>query len=259
MIDVAVTRLPATDRKHRQGSVAVLPGGPGGSGYLDPILRVVLRNDEFAKLNRQYDVIGFDPRGVGSSTKVACAPGPMGPTRPGPLTKAAAKQIYDAQVTANQRCSTSDPAFLGQLTTQNVARDVDRVRSALGIRALNLIGLSWGRIWGSSTAVPSRPTPGGSSWTARRRRGPSWTGTSWRVPRPRNATSPGWRPGSPATTRRTTWAVPRGRYAPRSSGSSARTTGTRRLTAISRRRSTAPPSPTWPAAPARTGPGRVRP
>ncbi|MFG2003067.1 alpha/beta fold hydrolase [Spirillospora sp. NPDC048911] len=147
-IDIAVTRLAATDKAHRLGAVAVLPGGPGGSGYLDPIVRVALRNKEMAKLNERHDIIGFDPRGVGYSTKVACPISPPGPPEPGTLTKEAARKIYDAQVAANRDCGRSDPAFLGQLTTDNVARDLNLVRAALGERTLNLLALSWGTYLG---------------------------------------------------------------------------------------------------------------
>ncbi|GAA2274698.1 alpha/beta hydrolase [Nonomuraea roseoviolacea subsp. roseoviolacea] len=143
-IDIAVTRLAATDGARRLGALAVLPGGPGNSGYLDPILRAALRNQEMAKLNERYDVIGFDPRGVGYSTKVACPITPVGPQEPGTLTEEAARKIYAAQIAANQRCGRSDPAFLGQLTTENVAEDLDLVRTALGERTLNLLGFSWG-------------------------------------------------------------------------------------------------------------------
>lgn len=70
-ISIGVTRLKATDQAHRLGSLALNPGGPGGSGYLMPI-EVVRKG---AELNRRYDLIGFDPRGVGHSTKVECPVG----------------------------------------------------------------------------------------------------------------------------------------------------------------------------------------
>ncbi|MBB5779071.1 alpha/beta fold hydrolase [Nonomuraea jabiensis] len=147
-IDIAVTRLAATDKAKRLGAVAVLPGGPGNSGYLDPVLRTALRNEQMAGLNERYDIIGFDPRGVGYSTKVACPMSPNGPQEPGTLTEEAARKTYDAQVAANEKCGRSDPAFLGQLTTENVARDLDLVRTALGERSLNLLGFSWGTYLG---------------------------------------------------------------------------------------------------------------
>ncbi|WP_433519591.1 alpha/beta fold hydrolase [Nonomuraea sp. CA-143628] len=141
-IDIAVTRLAATDKARRLGALAVLPGGPGQSGYLDPVRSTL--NKEATALNARYDIIGFDPRGVGYSTKVACPLSPGGPREPGALTKETARKIYDGQVAANQKCGRSDPAFLGQLTTDIAAKDLDLVRAALGERELNLLGLSWG-------------------------------------------------------------------------------------------------------------------
>jgi len=105
----------------------------------------MMTNGESARLDDRYDLIGFDPRGAGYSTKVTCANGgPGGPPTSGPLTEAAARATYDAGVAANVACGQSDPDFLGQLTTTNVARDLERVRIALGERKLNFVGVSWG-------------------------------------------------------------------------------------------------------------------
>lgn len=142
-ITVAITRLKAVDQGRRLGAMALNPGGPGGSGYLMP-LEVLLANEETAKLNERYDLIGFDPRGVGYSTKAACPVPAPGPRPAWPLTKEAAKEMYDREVAANEACGRSDPAFLGQLTTENVARDLDRVRAGLRERKLNFLGVSWG-------------------------------------------------------------------------------------------------------------------
>jgi hypothetical protein len=62
----------------------------------------------------------------------------------GPVTEAQAKVSYANQVAATAACGRSDAAFLGQLTTLNVARDLDQVRAALGERKLNFLGVSWG-------------------------------------------------------------------------------------------------------------------
>ncbi|WP_327587882.1 alpha/beta hydrolase [Nonomuraea sp. NBC_00507] len=144
-ITIAITRVRAVDRKHRLGSLALNPGGPGAAGYLFP-LQIASMSQANAKLNDRYDLIGFDPRGVGYSTKVDC-PSPQGkggPPEPGPLTKETAKLIHDSGVAANKACGDSNPAFLGQLTTLNSARDLDRVRIALGERKLSFLGISWG-------------------------------------------------------------------------------------------------------------------
>jgi len=143
-ITVALTRLPATDRAHRAGSLALNPGGPGGSGYLMPVQ--VALGGEAAGLNERYDLIGFDPRGVGYSTKTDCRPPDEdpGPRPVGPITREEAQRRYDAEVRFNTACGQSDPEFLGRLTTADVARDLDLIRAGLHERKLDFIGVSWG-------------------------------------------------------------------------------------------------------------------
>ncbi|WNV88521.1 alpha/beta fold hydrolase [Umezawaea sp. Da 62-37] len=144
-IDVAITRLKAVDQAHRLGSLAVNPGGPGGSGYLMGVQIGSLTTDEAARLGDRYDLIGFDPRGVGLSTHVDCEPlEHEGEPPTGPITKEAAKAEYDLEVAFNKACGDSDPEFLRRLTTENVARDLDLVRGALHERKMNFLGVSWG-------------------------------------------------------------------------------------------------------------------
>jgi pimeloyl-ACP methyl ester carboxylesterase len=168
-ITIALTRVKASDARRRLGSLAVNPGGPGGSGYLMPH-DLLLRSGTGigAALNERYDLIGFDPRGVGYSTKYDCDQDLRLPTRP--ITEPQARQWYAELSASNKSCSESNPAFLRQLTTLTVARDLDRLRAALGERELGYFGVSWGtflgavyrsqfprhvsRMWLDSTAVP---------------------------------------------------------------------------------------------------------
>ncbi|MQY05553.1 alpha/beta fold hydrolase [Actinomadura macrotermitis] len=144
-ITIAFTRLPAADRAHRLGSLAMNPGGPGGSGYLLPA-HLLLQNATDAKLNDRYDLIGFDPRGTGYSTLVDCPP--VGDTGLSPLGaragKAELRKHYDAVRAQRKKCSTTHSAFLSQLTTANVARDLDRIRQALHEKRMSYFGASWG-------------------------------------------------------------------------------------------------------------------
>jgi pimeloyl-ACP methyl ester carboxylesterase len=145
-ITVAFTRLKARDQAHRLGSLAMNPGGPGGSGYLMPIT-LVLESPAHAQLNDRYDLIGFDPRGVGYSTSWDCPQaGPGGPTTPSTqqLTKDELEQMYDDQAKQNAACSSSNPEFLSQLTTANAARDLDQIRRALHEKQMSYFGASWG-------------------------------------------------------------------------------------------------------------------
>lgn len=142
-VTVAFTRLPATDQAHRRGSLALNPGGPGGSGYLIPV-ELTLRGAEAAKLNERYDLVGFDPRGVGYSSSVDCERGGGSGPPTGPITEEQARRAYAEQVQANLKCAATDPAFLRQVTTGNIARDLDRIRVGLGERKLSYFGVSWG-------------------------------------------------------------------------------------------------------------------
>ncbi len=142
-ITVAITRLKATDQARWLGSLALNPGGPGGSGYLMPI--EVASMEQSAKLNERYDLIGFDPRGVGYSTKVNCPREEDPPPQPtGSVTEEQAREVYAWVVRSNQVCAATDPEFLRNLTTGAIARDLDQVRKALGEPKLNYFGVSWG-------------------------------------------------------------------------------------------------------------------
>nr|BFE72745.1 hypothetical protein GCM10020092_060460 [Actinoplanes digitatis] len=150
-ITIAISRIRATDQRHKLGSIAVNPGGPGGSGYLMPH-DLALTSPQFGALADRYDLIGFDPRGVGYSTRADCAR-PDDDVRPpeippGPIAEETAAKIYDFQSAANRTCWESNRALLGQLTTANVARDLERVRAALGQGRLSYFGVSWGTLLG---------------------------------------------------------------------------------------------------------------
>jgi pimeloyl-ACP methyl ester carboxylesterase len=103
-------------------------------------------NGESSRLNERYDLVGFDPRGVNYSTKTDCTAGFS--VAPGVTTGDAARTGYDDEVAANQECRQTDPDSLSQLTALSVARDLDRIRAALGERTLNFIGVSWGTYLG---------------------------------------------------------------------------------------------------------------
>lgn len=142
-VTIAVTRLKATDQAHRLGSIAV---NPGAGGYLTPLYLVLAHgNGTGEALNGKYDLIGFDPRGVGYSTKVDCPdPDPLPAMGPGRTTEDQARAVYAAVSADNTACAEKDPAFLGQLTTANVARDLDRIRAGVGEQKWSYLGTSWG-------------------------------------------------------------------------------------------------------------------
>lgn len=146
-ITIGLTRLPAADRAHRQGSLAVNPGGPGGSAYLMPLDLAMTPTS--AGLHETYDMIGMDPRGVGYSTRATCeAPEALAGPSDDP-TREQALRFYADTVVKNQTCLAAQGDFLRQITTENIARDLDSVRAALGERRLAFLGVSWGTWFGA--------------------------------------------------------------------------------------------------------------
>lgn len=128
-LDLAVSRLPATGPGPRLGSLVVNFGGPGLSG----ITQLGERATELTALNRRYDLVGFDPRGVGRSAPVDC--GDLSRiTGPAQLARA---------------CAHVSGWLLPYLSTQNTARDLDVVRNALGDSRLTYLGFSYGSTLGA--------------------------------------------------------------------------------------------------------------
>ncbi|MEU6354658.1 alpha/beta fold hydrolase [Streptomyces sp. NPDC047072] len=154
-IEVAVSRVPATGTpaEHR-GALLVNPGGPGGSGLPYAVTK---RAKLPESVRRAYDVIGFDPRGVGQSTPADCGamgglfdspgtdPVPVGPT---------AERAYLASLHAMaDDCATSAGALLPYLSTEQTVRDMDAIRAALGEPRTNFLGVSYGTYLGAAYAA----------------------------------------------------------------------------------------------------------
>jgi pimeloyl-ACP methyl ester carboxylesterase len=150
-IGIALDRLPATGTKI--GSLLVNPGGPGASGVdaLD-YLASLLSPDVLAK----FDIVGFDPRGVGRSSPVRCATGPQLDQyihlNPAPTTDAGFQALLAGARTFDQRCQAQSGALLPFVGTINVARDMDEIRAAVGDSKLSYIGFSYGTFLGATYA-----------------------------------------------------------------------------------------------------------
>jgi pimeloyl-ACP methyl ester carboxylesterase len=153
-LQLALVRHLATDPADRLGSLFVNPGGPGGSG-VDLVLGE--GEDGLAPLNRRYDLVGFDPRGVGASQPaVRCLTDAEAQTQfDGPLpsfdTTPLAQAVQWAS-TWDDRCVERNPGLLPYLSTANVARDLDRLRAAVGDAKLTYVGFSYGTFLGATYA-----------------------------------------------------------------------------------------------------------
>jgi pimeloyl-ACP methyl ester carboxylesterase len=149
-IRIAVLRLPAADPAQRIGSLLVNPGGPGASGV--DFVRYA-RQVFPASIRARFDIVGFDPRGVGHSTAVHCltaaqlsqyiAADPV-PSTPAQLHAYVGQNRFFAQ-----RCEAKSGWLLPYVSTLNQARDMDVLRAVLGDRKLTYIGFSYGTYLGA--------------------------------------------------------------------------------------------------------------
>lgn len=159
-IQIGISRLASTNSGERHGILLTNSGGPGGAGLAFP---GVLRDMGLPQsVLDTYDVIGIDPRGVGHSTPVTCELTPeQAISNIPPYARTAADVVADAKVAAGvaKACGSSATApLLPYITTANTARDLDRVREALGEQKASYFGHSYGSYLGSvyTTLFPDR-------------------------------------------------------------------------------------------------------
>jgi pimeloyl-ACP methyl ester carboxylesterase len=158
-ITLAVSEVPATaPAAQQQGYLLVNPGGPGASG-------LSLAADVAAGLNptvaSEYNIIGFDPRGVGSSVPALhCDPSFYAGVRPDYIpANAKAEQVLLARAKSYAAgCQRRYGWLLPFMTTADTARDMDSIRAALGAQKISYFGISWGTYLGQvyATLFPHR-------------------------------------------------------------------------------------------------------
>ena len=158
-ITLALTEVPATaPASRRLGILLVNPGGPGASGTgLASFIAQGLSPDVAAR----YDIIGFDPRGVGSSVpSLHCDPTFFTRARPNyiPVSPAAEKVLVSRAKRYAADCQKRFGWLLPHLTTANVARDMDQIRASTGEQKLSYLGYSYGTYIGQvyATLFPQR-------------------------------------------------------------------------------------------------------
>ncbi|MEU9911122.1 alpha/beta hydrolase [Streptomyces sp. NPDC051001] len=147
-ITLALSRVPHTAKKF-QGPLLVNPGGPGGSGLT---LAGFVAGSLPKAVAAQYDVIGFDPRGVGKSKPALdCKPGYFNPVRPDsvPSTPAIEKANLKRAKSFAQACGKKYADVLPYINTVQAVRDMDSIRAALGAKKINYFGYSYGTYLGA--------------------------------------------------------------------------------------------------------------
>ncbi|MFJ9637702.1 alpha/beta hydrolase [Streptomyces sp. NPDC101178] len=145
-IDLAISRIRTAEPGKRHGVLLSNPGGPGGSGTYMPL---VLRKELPKSALRKYDLIGFDPRGVGDSSPVTCGLTPDEEEWLRPYKEETyAKDVAWARKVAD-KCRAKAGATLPHITTRNTARDLDVLRAVLGEKKISYLGYSYGTYLGA--------------------------------------------------------------------------------------------------------------
>lgn len=142
-IEIFINRHVATNPSKRQGSIVVNPGGPGGGGldYVESFDVVFTPT-----LMANFDMVGFDPRGVGKSAPIECTSAQEidenYASDPTPDTPAEVKEYL--KPVDMQDCADRMGEVLAHISTVETASDVDILRALLGEAQLNWLGKSYG-------------------------------------------------------------------------------------------------------------------
>ncbi|MEU0135921.1 alpha/beta hydrolase [Streptomyces sp. NPDC006296] len=158
-IGIAVSRIKSENPSKRRGALLVNPGGPGVGGLGYPYALAVSGLPQ--KVQDAYDLIGFDPRGVGRSTPVTCdLTSEQLEHRPVYARTAAdvTKEADHARDVARQCAHSKTSWMLPHVSTANTARDMDRIRMALGESKISYLGTSYGTSLGAvyTTLFPKK-------------------------------------------------------------------------------------------------------
>jgi pimeloyl-ACP methyl ester carboxylesterase len=157
-IQLALVRIPARDPARRIGSIFLNPGGPGGSG-VDFALGFGPAVEFFwgSEVRDRFDIVGFDPRGVGRSTPLRCfgnvkqSSQALSPVA-FPLTPEEEQAVINADALLASRCAQRGNKVEDHMSTANVARDLDQLRALVGDAQLSFVGLSYGSFLGTTYA-----------------------------------------------------------------------------------------------------------
>ena len=152
-IGLAVLKVRAGDKSERVGSLVVNPGGPGGSGVLFASAGKYQFGNDLAD---HFDIVGFDPRGVGKSDPISCG----GTSRldeflamdPDPDDAAERDRMDSLTQGFGNACVADSGDLVKHISTQEAARDMDILRAALDEPKLDYFGFSYGTFLGATYA-----------------------------------------------------------------------------------------------------------
>jgi pimeloyl-ACP methyl ester carboxylesterase len=143
-VAIAMRRVPADPLEPHRGSLLFNPGGPGGEGIESAL--GTLEGGIFDQIAPGFDIVGFDPRGVADSGERACGLPPRDMYASADPQDATYTLEGDVNATREygERCEQQWGPLFRHLGSNNVVRDMEELRKALGERVLNFYGASYG-------------------------------------------------------------------------------------------------------------------
>jgi pimeloyl-ACP methyl ester carboxylesterase len=149
--DLAVARRTATDPDRRVGVLLVNPGGPGASGVDFAVDDA--KSHFSAAIQERFDIVGFDPRGVGRSHPVKCSTELLN-RQPSvyPRNQAEFDRLAEYNRALREDCRRHTGPLFDHADTLSVVRDMDALRGALGEEKINYFGHSYGTLIGEQYA-----------------------------------------------------------------------------------------------------------
>jgi len=149
-IEIGLARRQATNPDERIGTVLMDPGGPGGSGAG----AIMEWNPLTGEAAERFDIVGFDPRGVNTSTQVLCSEelAYASATLGVPVDEASFAAREDANAALTADCRERTGKLFDHVSNLETVEDMERIRRALGEGKLNYLGYSYGTIMGQQYA-----------------------------------------------------------------------------------------------------------
>ncbi|MFC3493861.1 alpha/beta hydrolase [Glycomyces rhizosphaerae] len=149
-IEIGLARRQAANPDEKLGTILMDPGGPGGSGvdavkYFNPLT---------GGAAEQFDLVGFDPRGVNTSTQVLCGEDALNAVSAigVPTDQASFEALEDANAALAADCRDRTGKLFDHVSNLETVEDMERIRRALGEGKLNYLGYSYGTIMGQQYA-----------------------------------------------------------------------------------------------------------
>ncbi|HEX2143455.1 MAG TPA: alpha/beta fold hydrolase [Glycomyces sp.] len=148
-IEIGLARRQAADPDEKLGTILMDPGGPGGSG----VNTVKNRNVLTGETAERFDLIGFDPRGVNTSTQVVCSEQALEEAAvPFPTDQPSFDALAAANAALTADCREHTGELFDHVSNFETVKDMERIRRAIGEGKLNYLGYSYGTLMGQQYA-----------------------------------------------------------------------------------------------------------